>query len=107
MLRAYAYRRGTCSPSTSWDPAFDQAFDLADVIGFNEYFGYGYGHDADLSRTLVAVHRQYPASPVLITENGSYANLGGTAARPRPAPRNDRQTSSVSTGSKSPHGQTA
>jgi beta-glucuronidase len=62
----------TWASSTSWDPAFD----LADVIGFNEYFGYFYGHDADLGRTLDAVHRQYPGSPILVTENGSYADLG-------------------------------
>jgi beta-glucuronidase len=62
----------TWASSTSWDPAFD----LADVIGFNEYFGYFYGADADLGRTLDAVHRQYPGSPILITENGSYAHLG-------------------------------
>jgi beta-glucuronidase len=62
----------TWASSTSWDPAFD----LADVIGFNEYFGYFYGRDAELGRTLDAVHRQYPGSPILITENGSYADLG-------------------------------
>ena len=62
----------TWASSTSWDPAFD----LADVIGFNEYFGYFYGRDADLGRTLDAVHRQYPGTPILITENGSYADLG-------------------------------
>jgi beta-glucuronidase len=62
----------TWASSTSWDPAFD----LADVIGFNEYFGYFYGRDADLGRTLDAVHRQYPGAPILITENGSYADPG-------------------------------
>jgi beta-glucuronidase len=66
------HRPITWASATSWDPAFD----LADVIGFNEYFGYFYGHDADLGRTLDAVHRQYPASPILITENGSYADPG-------------------------------
>jgi beta-glucuronidase len=62
----------TWASNTSWDPAFD----LADVIGFNEYFGYFYGDDADLGRTIEAVHRQYPGTPILITENGSYADLG-------------------------------
>ncbi|MBV9795315.1 MAG: beta-galactosidase [Actinobacteria bacterium] len=62
----------TWASSTSWDPAFD----LADVIGFNEYFGYFYGRDDDLGRTIDTVHRQYPRSPILITENGSYADLG-------------------------------
>jgi beta-glucuronidase len=66
------HRPITWASATSWDPAFD----LADVIGFNEYFGYFYGHDADLGRTLDAVHRQHPGAPILITENGSYANPG-------------------------------
>jgi len=72
------HRPITWASATSADPAFD----LADIIGFNEYFGYFYGHDADLGRTLDAVHRQYPASPILITENGSYADPGrhGSAA---------------------------
>jgi len=77
QLRAAAgidpqHRPVTWASSTSWDPAFD----LADVIGFNEYFGYFYGRDVDLGRTLDAVHRQYPGSPILITENGCYANPG-------------------------------
>jgi beta-glucuronidase len=77
QLRAAAsidpqHRPVTWASSTSWDPAFD----LADVIGFNEYFGYFYGSDPDLGRTLDAVHRQYPGSPILITENGSYADPG-------------------------------
>jgi len=62
----------TWASATNWDPAFD----LADVIGFNEYFGYFYGHDDDLGATIDAVHRTYPASPILITENGSYADPG-------------------------------
>jgi beta-glucuronidase len=62
----------TWASSTSWDPAFD----LADVIGFNEYFGYFYGRDADLGRTLDTVHRQHPGAPILVTENGSYADPG-------------------------------
>ena len=62
----------TWASATSGDPAFD----LADVIGFNEYFGYFYGHDNDLGRILDIVHRQYPGSPILITENGSYADPG-------------------------------
>jgi beta-glucuronidase len=66
------HRPVTWASSTSWDPAFD----LADVIGFNEYFGYFYGSDADLGRTLDAVHRQYPNSPILITENGTFAYPG-------------------------------
>ncbi|MGH9159452.1 MAG: glycoside hydrolase family 2 TIM barrel-domain containing protein, partial [Vicinamibacteraceae bacterium] len=58
--------------STSWDPAFD----VADVIGFNEYFGYFYGRNEDLGPTLDAVHDTYPDKPILITENGSWSYLG-------------------------------
>jgi beta-glucuronidase len=64
---------------TSWDPAFD----LADVVAFNEYFGIQYGQDSDLGRTLDTVHRSYPKKPILLTENGTWASLGwhGDASR--------------------------
>ncbi|MCX4759736.1 beta-galactosidase [Streptomyces sp. NBC_01275] len=62
----------TWASNTSDDPAFD----LADVIGFNEYFGYFYGKDADLGPTLDAVHAKYPDKPILITENGTWAVAG-------------------------------
>jgi len=62
----------TWASSTSWDPAFD----IADVIGFNEYFGYFYGKDADLGPTLDAVHANHPDKPILITENGTWSFLG-------------------------------
>lgn len=62
----------TWASSTSNDPAFD----LADVIGFNEYFGYFYGKDADLGPTLDAVHAKYPDKPILITENGTWSEAG-------------------------------
>ncbi|GGU15381.1 glycoside hydrolase family 2 protein [Streptomyces coeruleorubidus] len=62
----------TWASSTSNDPAFD----LADVIGFNEYFGYFYGEDSDLGPTLDAVHAKYPGKPILITENGTWSLAG-------------------------------
>jgi len=62
----------TWASSSSWDPAFD----LADVIGFNEYFGYFYGKNSDLGPTLDTVHKQYPDKPILITENGSWSFFG-------------------------------
>ncbi|WP_020574456.1 glycoside hydrolase family 2 protein [Actinopolymorpha alba] len=57
---------------SSWDPAFD----LADVVGFNEYFGYFYGKNEDLGPTLDAVHRNHPDKPIIITENGTWSYLG-------------------------------
>ncbi len=62
----------TWASSSSWDPAFD----LADVIGFNEYFGYFYGQDSDLGPVLDAVHSTYPEKPILITENGTWSIYG-------------------------------
>jgi beta-glucuronidase len=62
----------TWASNTSNDPAFD----LADVIGFNEYFGYFYGKDADLGPSLDAVHAKYPDKPILITENGTWSQAG-------------------------------
>ncbi|MCX4706448.1 glycoside hydrolase family 2 protein [Streptomyces sp. NBC_01373] len=62
----------TWASNTSNDPAFD----LADVIGFNEYFGYFYGKDSDLGPTLDAVHAKYPDKPILITENGTWSLAG-------------------------------
>lgn len=62
----------TWASHTSNDPAFD----LADVVGFNEYFGYFYGRDTDLGPTLDAVHARYPDKPILITENGTWSIAG-------------------------------
>ncbi|WP_342043201.1 glycoside hydrolase family 2 protein [Bacillus sp. OTU2372] len=59
----------TWASGSSWDPAYD----LADVIGLNEYFGYFYMQDSDLGRTLDIVHKTYPNKPILITENGTWA----------------------------------
>ena len=62
----------TWASATSWD----EAFDLADVVGFNEYFGYFYGETADLTPTLDAVHAKHPGKPILITENGTWSFWG-------------------------------
>lgn len=51
----------------------DKAFDLADVVGFNEYFGYFYGENEDLGPAVDATHDAHPDKPILITENGSWA----------------------------------
>lgn len=62
----------TWASASSWDPAFD----IADVIGFNEYFGYFYGKNEDLGPTIDAVHQNHPDKPIMITENGSWSYLG-------------------------------
>jgi beta-glucuronidase len=62
----------TWASGSSWDPAFD----LADVVGFNEYFGYFYGQDSDLGWVLDAVRQNHPGKPILITENGTWSIYG-------------------------------
>lgn len=62
----------TWASGTTHDPAFD----IADVIGFNEYFGYFYGRNEDLGPAIDAVHAAHPDKPILITENGSWSYLG-------------------------------
>ncbi|MEU4385034.1 glycoside hydrolase family 2 TIM barrel-domain containing protein [Promicromonospora sp. NPDC023805] len=62
----------TWASSTTNDPAFE----LADVIGFNEYFGYFYGDNEDLGPAIDGVHSRHPDKPILITENGSWSYLG-------------------------------
>lgn len=67
-----ADRPVTWASATSWD----EAFDLADVVGFNEYFGYFYGKNEDLTPTLDQVHANHPGKPILITENGTWSFWG-------------------------------
>jgi beta-glucuronidase len=62
----------TWASSTTNDPAFD----LADVIGFNEYFGYFYGKNEDLGPAIDSVHARHPDKPIIITENGSWSIPG-------------------------------
>lgn len=67
-----AHRPVTWASSTTHDPAFD----IADVIGFNEYFGYFYGENADLGPAVDDVHQRHPDRPIVITENGTWSYLG-------------------------------
>lgn len=62
----------TWASSTTSDPAFD----LADVIGLNEYFGYFYGKSSDLGPALDSVHQKFPDKPIVITENGTWSLPG-------------------------------
>lgn len=51
----------------------DHAYDFADVLGINEYFGYFYETVGDLGPALDVMHDQYPKKPILITENGTWS----------------------------------
>lgn len=54
----------------------DHAYDLADVLGVNEYFGYFYRTDDDLGPALDSMHDRYPEKPILVTENGTWSRPG-------------------------------
>lgn len=52
-------------------PIFERSFDVTDVIGVNEYFGWYYGETQDAGGYLQAVARRYPQKPLLVTETGT------------------------------------
>jgi beta-glucuronidase len=54
----------------------DPAFHYADIIGFNEYAGFFWGTNEDLTGVLKGIHRKFPNKPILITENGSWSSFG-------------------------------
>lgn len=61
--------------------ADDPAFKYADIIGFNEYAGFFWGKNEDLTGVLRGVHNRYPNKPVMITENGTWS-VWGNLGRP-------------------------
>ncbi len=54
----------------------DPAFQHADIIGFNEYAGFFWGKNEDLSAVLQDLHAKFPDKPMIITENGSWSVYG-------------------------------
>lgn len=52
---------------------WDHAYDLADVLGNNEYFGFFYMENDDLGPALDAMHENHPEKPIVITENGTWS----------------------------------
>ncbi|WP_435095630.1 glycoside hydrolase family 2 protein [Halarchaeum sp. P4] len=51
----------------------DPAYEFADVLGLNEYFGFFYGENDDLGPALDALHERHPQKPILVTENGTWS----------------------------------
>jgi beta-glucuronidase len=58
----------------------DTAFQYADIIGFNEYAGFFWGKNEDLTAVLQGIHRRFPDKPIMITENGSWSAFGVTGS---------------------------
>ncbi|WP_411845582.1 sugar-binding domain-containing protein [Roseibacillus persicicus] len=60
----------------AWHPHFGEPhFEWADVVGFNEYRGAMDSFD-DLEPDMKLVREQNPGKPIIIMENGSWAELG-------------------------------
>jgi beta-glucuronidase len=54
----------------------DIAFDSADFIAINEYFGWYYGAISDLAANLDKIHEKWPAKPIVVSEFGAEGILG-------------------------------
>jgi beta-glucuronidase len=55
---------------------YERAFEVADVVGVNEYFGWYYGKVEDAAPYLQSLARKYPHKPLLVTETGADAVRG-------------------------------
>jgi beta-glucuronidase len=60
----------------------DISFDLVDVIGINEYYGWYYGKSEDLGPVLDELIARFPNKPLLVTEFGADAAQGWTTRAP-------------------------
>ena len=54
----------------------DIAFDSADFIAINEYFGWYYGAIPDLAPNLDRIHEKWPGKPIVVSEFGAEGILG-------------------------------
>jgi beta-glucuronidase len=54
----------------------DIAFDSADFIAINEYFGWYYGSITDLAANLDKMHQKWPNKPIVVSEFGAEGIAG-------------------------------
>ncbi len=64
-------------PTRVWHPVFD----LLDVLGVNEYFGWYRGRDSDAGAILDQFHKAYPDRPIVVTEFGAESTHEGPPDR--------------------------
>lgn len=63
---------------------YERAFEIADVVGVNEYFGWYYGKIEDATPYLQSLARKFPHKPLLVTETGADSVRGQHAAEVPP-----------------------
>lgn len=73
----------TPGDKVAWLPALAG---IADLMGYNRYFGWYYGEAGDLGPHLDALHAKHPRIPVSVSEYGAGAALGQHADDPRGGP---------------------
>jgi beta-glucuronidase len=61
---------------TSFFYQFDKAFEYADVVAINEYFGWYVGSVEMLNPMFRSIHEKFPDKPIIVTEFGAAAALG-------------------------------
>ena len=61
---------------TSYFYQFDKAYQYVDVISVNEYFGWFLGSVAMLHDLFLAIHKDNPTKPIIVTEFGSSSMMG-------------------------------
>lgn len=61
---------------TSFFYQFDKAFEYADIIAINEYFGWYLGSVDMLNSLFTSIHKNFPDKPIVVTEFGAAAAFG-------------------------------
>jgi len=73
----------TYASNTQHHPV-DMSMSAADIIGFNQYYGFHGGESADYGaeeyrKKLLEIHERYPSKPIILSENGTWSSLGDRA----------------------------
>lgn len=73
----------TYASNTQHHPV-DMSMSAADIIGFNQYYGFHGGEAADYGaeqyrEKLLEIHERYPSKPIILSENGTWSSLGDRA----------------------------
>ncbi|MEK4248967.1 glycoside hydrolase family 2 protein [Paenibacillus sp. FSL W7-1287] len=73
----------TYASNTQHHPV-DMSMSAADIIGFNQYYGFHGGESEDYGaeqyrKKLLEIHERYPSKPIILSENGTWSSLGDRA----------------------------
>ncbi|MFC6334707.1 glycoside hydrolase family 2 protein [Paenibacillus septentrionalis] len=73
----------TYASNTQHHPV-DMSMSAADIIGFNQYYGFHGGDSTDYGaaeyrQKLLEIHERHPSKPIILTENGTWSSMGDRA----------------------------